>query len=66
MIDCCKLKGYRQGDAAVSDQHALVLVNHGCASGMQLLDLALKVETSVFEKFGVRLEREPRVVGHAN
>lgn len=63
MIDSCGLKGYRQGDAAVSDRHALVLVNHGCASGLQLLQLSQKIESAVFEKFGVRLEREPRVVG---
>lgn len=63
MIDSCGFKGYRQGDAAVSDRHALVLVNHGCASGLQILELSQKIESVVFEKFGVRLEREPRVVG---
>lgn len=63
MIESCGLKGYRQGDAGVSEQHALVLVNHGGATGLQLLALSQKIETLVFEKFGVSLEREPRVIG---
>jgi len=33
MIDHCEWKGHREGDAGVSDQHALVLVNYGNASG---------------------------------
>ena len=65
MIDQCGWKGYREGDAGVSEQHALVLVNHGCAHGMQILKLSRRVSDSVFERFGIRLEREPRVVGTA-
>ncbi len=39
LIEQCGLKGHRDGDAAVSALHALVLVNLGQASGRQLLDL---------------------------
>ena len=46
-----------------SAQHALVLVNHGKASGMELLALARRVADSVEQRFGVRLEPEPRIVG---
>lgn len=63
LIESCGMKGHREGDAAVSAQHALVLVNHGCATGLQLLQLSQKIESEVFAKFGVRLEREPRVIG---
>ena len=63
MIDQCGWKGYREGDAGVSQQHALVLINHGCAQGTQILDLSRRVSDSVYERFGIRLEREPRVVG---
>jgi len=63
MIDQCGWKGYRNGDAGVSEQHALVLVNHGCARGMQILELSRRVSDSVYERFGIRLEREPRIVG---
>ncbi len=63
LIEACGLKGYRQGDAAISAQHALVLVNHGEASGAELLDVARHVMDVVAVRFGVRLEAEPRIVG---
>jgi UDP-N-acetylmuramate dehydrogenase len=47
----------------VSDAHALVLVNHGGASGSQLLELARDIAGSVRERFDVALEPEPRIVG---
>ncbi len=65
LIDQCGWKGYRDGDAGVAATHALVLVNHGQASGQQLLDLARRIADSVRERFGVKLEPEPRVIGAA-
>ncbi|MFA6986314.1 MAG: UDP-N-acetylmuramate dehydrogenase [Arenimonas sp.] len=63
MIESAGWKGFREGDAGISAQHALVLVNHGHASGAQLLALAHRVADSVREKFGVALEPEPRLIG---
>ncbi len=63
LIDACGWKGHRDGDAGVSAQHALVLVNHGEATGAQLLALARRIAGSVLERFGVALEPEPRIVG---
>ncbi len=63
LIEACGLKGLREGDAGVSAQHALVLVNHGNATGAELLGLARRVADSVERRFGVRLEPEPRIVG---
>jgi UDP-N-acetylmuramate dehydrogenase len=63
LIEQAGWRGCRNGDAAVSAQHALVLVNLGHATGPQLLALARRVATSVQEKFGVALEPEPRIVG---
>ena len=63
LIDSCGWKGHRDGDAGVAASHALVLVNHGHATGMQLLDLARRIAASVQERFGVALEPEPRVIG---
>jgi UDP-N-acetylmuramate dehydrogenase len=62
LIEAAGWKGFRDGDAGVSDRHALVLVNHGAATGRQLLALAQRIQQSVHEKFGVRLEPEPVIV----
>ncbi|MCR6495880.1 UDP-N-acetylmuramate dehydrogenase [Thermomonas sp. S9] len=63
LIDQCGWKGHRDGDAGVSAEHALVLVNHGQASGLQLLELARRIAASVQARFGVAIEPEPRIVG---
>jgi len=63
LIDQCGWKGHRDGDAGVAASHALVLVNHGNATGAQLLDLARRIADSVRARFGVALEPEPRVIG---
>jgi UDP-N-acetylmuramate dehydrogenase len=65
MIEACGWKGFRDrdGDAGVSAQHALVLVNHGCATGAQLLHLAQRIIVSVHSRFGIALEPEPRIIG---
>ena len=52
-----------EGDAGVAAAHALVLVNHGHASGAQLLDLARRIAGSVQARFGVAIEPEPRIIG---
>ena len=65
LIEACGWKGHRDGDAGVSAGHALVLVNHGSASGQELLDLAIRIRDSVQARFGVALEPEPRIVGAA-
>ncbi|MGF1642923.1 MAG: UDP-N-acetylmuramate dehydrogenase [Thiotrichales bacterium] len=62
LIEQCGWKGHRSGDAGVSSQHALVLVNHGAAKGAELWRLAQRIIVSVEARFGVRLEPEPRVV----
>ncbi|MDE2316451.1 MAG: UDP-N-acetylmuramate dehydrogenase, partial [Xanthomonadaceae bacterium] len=63
LIEAAGLKGQREGDAGISNRHALVLVNHGHASGRELWAFAQQVIAAVQAKFGVRLEPEPVVVG---
>ena len=62
LIEASGLKGAREGDAAVSGQHALVLVNEGRASGAQVWALAQRVRETVAQRFGIRLEPEPIVI----
>lgn len=61
MIERCGLKGLRRGDAGVSDRHALVLVNHGGATGRDILQVAETVQAAVADAFGIHLEPEPRI-----
>jgi len=62
MIESCNFKGLREGDAGVSSQHALVLVNHGQATGAQIWALAQRIREAVKERFGLSLEPEPLVI----
>ena len=61
MIEQCGRKGKRLGDAGVHDKQALVLVNHGNATGSDILDLAMMIKKSVNEKFGIELEFEVNI-----
>ena len=63
LIERSGMRGLREGDAAIAEQHALVLVNHGRASGEQLLSLARKVAAQVEQRFAIRLEPEVRLIG---
>ncbi|TCP14493.1 UDP-N-acetylmuramate dehydrogenase [Crenobacter luteus] len=62
LIDNAGLKGHRVGDAAVHERQALVLVNHGGASGQQIRALAATVQDAVRERYGVLIEPEPVVL----
>jgi UDP-N-acetylmuramate dehydrogenase len=63
LIDRCGWKGARDGDAGTYDTHALVIVNHGNASGLEIWHFASRIITSVEDHFGITLEPEPRVIG---
>lgn len=63
LIEQCGWKGKRAGDAGVHDKQALVLVNHGKATGKELYDLSEEIRKSVMEKFRVCLDREIEVIG---
>ncbi|MDT8394143.1 MAG: UDP-N-acetylmuramate dehydrogenase [Bacteroidales bacterium] len=62
MIEQCGWKGKRLGYAGVHAKQALVLVNHGKASGNDILALATAIRCSVSARFAVDLEMEVNVV----
>jgi UDP-N-acetylmuramate dehydrogenase len=62
LIEQCGWKGQTFGDAGVHKLQALVLVNYGDAEGRDIYNLSQRIMDSVFEKFGVELEREVNIV----
>jgi UDP-N-acetylmuramate dehydrogenase len=65
LIEAAGLKGYRIGDAVVSDKHANFIINEGHASAQELEQLIGHVQQSVERLFGIRLEPEVRIVGES-
>ena len=62
LLQQCGFKGHREGDAGFYDKHALILVNHGNATGQDLLRLTKSAKRAVKAKFGIELEEEVRVL----
>lgn len=58
-------KGYELGAAGISSRHTLALVNRGGATAKEILALAERISGTVEARFGIRLEREPELVGFA-
>lgn len=62
LIEHAGLKGYRNGDAGVHKNQALVLVNYGNATGQDILNLSKYVQKTVFDKYGIAIEAEVNVI----
>jgi len=62
MIERCGWKGKQVGDTGTHKDHALVLVNYGHATGEEVKALALEIQKSVQDMFGVRIEMEVNLI----
>ena len=62
-IEAGGLKGFRIGQAMVSDRHANFIINLGKAKAEEVIRLMEFVEKKVHEGKGISLEREVKVVG---
>lgn len=63
LIQDAGLKGLSVGGAQVSEQHSGFIINRGGATAKDIVDLMHLVQNTVFDKFGVSLEPEVRIIG---
>jgi UDP-N-acetylmuramate dehydrogenase len=63
LIESAGLKGFRIGDASVSEKHANFIINHGAARAADIEALIAHVQRTVAHVHGVELSTEVRIVG---
>lgn len=62
LIEKAGWKGYRKGDAGVYEKQALVLVNHGEATGPEIWALAQEIIADIANKFSINLQAEVNII----
>ena len=62
LIDNAGLKGYRKADAGVHKKQALVLVNYGNATGLEIINLAKEIQAVVKEKYSLQIDLEVNIL----
>ena len=63
LIEQSGLKGYTVGGAQVSEKHAGFVINKNGATATDVITLIRDVQNKVYEKFGVKLETEVKIIG---
>ena len=63
LIEQCGLKGYRVGDAQISEKHAGFLINRGQATCADVKAVAAEVKRRVLSETGVEMNPEVRLIG---
>ncbi|MGE6221044.1 UDP-N-acetylmuramate dehydrogenase [Nubsella zeaxanthinifaciens] len=62
LIEACGFKGMVEGNTGTWKNQALVLVNHGGATGQEVYRFSETIINTVQQKFGVLLEREVNII----
>jgi len=63
LIEECALKGYQVGGAMISPKHANFIINCGQARSQDVETLMATIQSCVWERFGVQLQSEVRILG---
>lgn len=63
LIEDSGLKGMMVGGAQVSDKHSGFIINRGGATATDIIDLMHLIQNIVYDKFGVKMEPEVRIIG---
>jgi UDP-N-acetylmuramate dehydrogenase len=62
LIEQAGFKGKRFGDAGIHEKQALVLVNYGNATGLEILNVSKIIQETIFKTYGIRIEAEVNVI----
>jgi UDP-N-acetylmuramate dehydrogenase len=66
LIEACRLKGVRHGEAQISEKHANFIINLGDSKATDVLALIELARQEVKKKFGIMLELEIKLIGFEN
>ena len=58
----CGFKGKKEGNTGTHKAHALIIVNHGKATGKEIFNFAQKIKNAVLRKFNILLEEEVNII----
>jgi UDP-N-acetylmuramate dehydrogenase len=62
LLDAIKLKGYREGAVGIYEKHALIIVNHGEATGKEIYEFAKYIRDKATFYYGIQFEFEVNII----
>ena len=62
LIEKCGFKGLKDGNTGTHDKHALIIINHGNATGCEIFNFSQKIKNKVLKKFNILLEEEVNII----
>jgi UDP-N-acetylmuramate dehydrogenase len=62
LIEQAGFKGKRFGDAGIHKNQALVLVNYGNATGLEILNVSKNIQETIYKIYGIYIEAEVNVI----